>query len=43
MPINLPKGSIIGAGTVVPDDIPEDVLAYGFPAKVVRKIGEEDS
>jgi sugar O-acyltransferase (sialic acid O-acetyltransferase NeuD family) len=28
---------IIGAGTLVNKDIPDDVIAYGIPAKVIRK------
>lgn len=31
-------GSLIGAGSVVLDDIPEGVVAYGNPAKVIRKM-----
>lgn len=31
------RNSIIGAGAVVVDNIPEDVVAYGVPARVMRK------
>jgi acetyltransferase-like isoleucine patch superfamily enzyme len=31
------RGSVIGAGAVVTKDIPEFSIAYGVPAKVVRK------
>ncbi len=34
--------SIIGAGSVVLKDIPEGVLAYGVPAKVIRKVNPEE-
>ena len=34
------KNSIIGANSLVLSDIPDDVLAYGVPAKVIRKINE---
>ena len=34
--------AIIGAGSVVVKDIPNDVLAYGNPCKVIRQITEED-
>ena len=30
--------SVVGAGSVVLEDIPEGVLAYGTPAKVIRRI-----
>lgn len=36
--VNIGKNSIIGAGAVVTGDIPPGVLAYGVPAKVIRKI-----
>lgn len=32
------KNSIIGAGSVVTADIPENVIAVGNPAKVIKKI-----
>jgi acetyltransferase EpsM len=31
------SNSIIGAGAVVTDDIPSDVVAYGVPARVIRR------
>ena len=40
--VTIGKGSIIGAGSVVTKDIPEMSIAVGNPAKVVRKINEED-
>lgn len=40
--VTIGKGSIIGAGSVVTKDIPEMSIAIGNPAKVVRKITEED-
>ncbi|MBN1920162.1 MAG: acetyltransferase [Anaerolineae bacterium] len=36
--ISIGSGSVIGAGSVVVDDIPDGVVAYGAPAKVVRKL-----
>ena len=41
--VNIGRGSVIGAGSVVTHDIPPSSLAYGNPAKVVRKITEKDS
>ena len=36
--------TIIGAGAVVINDIPDNVVAYGIPAKVIRKIdGSEEA
>lgn len=34
--INIGNGSVIGAGSTVICDIPDNVLAYGTPAKVIR-------
>lgn len=36
--ISIGAGSIIGAGSVVLEDIPESVMAFGVPAKIVRKL-----
>jgi|SRR5215207_1771694 len=36
--VRIGAGSLIGAGAVVLNDIPEGVVAYGNPAKVIRKI-----
>jgi UDP-N-acetylbacillosamine N-acetyltransferase len=32
------SGAIIGAGAVVVDDIPDGVVARGFPARVIRRV-----
>jgi UDP-N-acetylbacillosamine N-acetyltransferase len=36
--ITIGAGSFIGAGSVVVKDIPDGVMAYGVPCRVVRKI-----
>lgn len=36
--VTIEKNSIIGAGSVVTADIPENVIAVGNPAKVIKKI-----
>ena len=38
--VRIGSGSIIGAGAVVLDDIPNGVVAYGVPAKLIRRITE---
>lgn len=40
--VKIGKRSVIGAGSVVTHDIPDDVLAFGNPCKVIRSIGEEN-
>ena len=41
--INIGKHTIVGSGSLVTKDLPDNVLAYGSPAKIVRnrKIGEK--
>jgi len=34
------ENSVIGAHSLVNTDIPANVIAYGVPAKVIKKIGE---
>ena len=36
--VTIGKNSIIGAHSLVNKDIPNDVIAFGVPAKIVRKI-----
>jgi len=36
--VSIGKRSLIGAGAVVLKDIPDGVVAYGIPAKVIRKV-----
>lgn len=40
--VTIGKNSVIGAGSIVTKDIPEDVVAAGDPCRVLRKIGEHD-
>jgi len=37
LPVTVGNNSLIGAGSVVTKDIPNNVLAFGNPAKVIRK------
>jgi acetyltransferase-like isoleucine patch superfamily enzyme len=34
--VSIGKGAVIGAGAVVTSDIPDNAIACGVPAKVVR-------
>ena len=36
--VTIGSGSVVGAGSVVVKDIPDGVLAYGNPARVIRPI-----
>jgi sugar O-acyltransferase (sialic acid O-acetyltransferase NeuD family) len=40
--LTIGAGSVVGAGAVVLKDVPEGVLAYGNPAKVIRRIDLRD-
>jgi len=40
--VTIGKNSIIGAFSFVNKDIPDNVMAYGIPAKIVRKLTEEE-
>lgn len=41
--ITIGENSVIGAGSVVTNDIPPNVVAYGAPCRVIRKIGDKDA
>lgn len=41
--VTINKGCVIGAGSVVTKDIPENSFAAGNPCKVIRKITDKDS
>jgi len=36
--VTIGKNSVVGAYSLVTKDIPDDVLAYGVPAKVIKKL-----
>lgn len=40
--VSIGDNSIIGAGAVVTKDIPDNVIAVGSPAKILRKITDQD-
>lgn len=40
--VSIGKHSVIGAGSVVIKDIPDDVVAVGNPCRVIRKITQDD-
>jgi len=40
--VTIGKNSVIGAGSIVTRDIPENVVAVGNPCRVLRSIGEKD-
>ncbi|UOQ49805.1 hypothetical protein MUN88_06950 [Gracilibacillus caseinilyticus] len=40
--VRIGANTVIGAGSVVTKDIPDNVIAIGSPCKVMRKINEND-
>ena len=40
--VSIGKNSIIGAHSLVNKDIPDNVVAYGVPAKVIKKLENND-
>jgi acetyltransferase-like isoleucine patch superfamily enzyme len=38
--VTIGKNSIIGANSLVNKDIPSNVIAFGVPAKVIKKVGK---
>lgn len=40
--VTIGKNSVIGAGSVITKNIPENVIAAGVPCKVIREITEKD-
>jgi len=40
--VKIGEATVIGAGSVVVHDIPSGVVAYGNPAKVIRKVTDDD-
>jgi len=41
-PLRIGEGAATGAGSVVTKDVPERALAVGVPARVIRKLGDND-
>ena len=40
--VTIGKNTVIGAGSIVTRDIPDNVVALGVPCRVVREVGEHD-
>jgi galactoside O-acetyltransferase len=40
--VSIGDNSVIGAGSVVTNDVPANVVAFGVPCRVIREIGEKD-
>ena len=40
--VHIGKNTVIGAGSVVTKDIPDNVVAFGVPCRVAREISERD-
>ena len=39
--VSIGKNSIIGAHSLATKDIPDNVVAFGVPAKIIRKLGND--
>jgi maltose O-acetyltransferase len=40
--VTIGQDTVVGAGAVVTNDLPEGVVAAGVPARILREIGDED-
>jgi galactoside O-acetyltransferase len=40
--VTIGDNSVIGGGSIVTNDIPVNVVAFGVPCRVIREIGEKD-
>lgn len=40
--ITIGNNVVVGAGSIVTKDLPDNVVAVGNPAHILRKIGEHD-
>lgn len=40
--ITIGNGSVIGAGSVVTNDVPSNVIVAGNPARILREINKKD-
>lgn len=40
--VSIGRGSVIGAGSLVTRSIPEGVIAFGNPCRVIRELNEDD-
>ena len=40
--VTIGDDTVVGAGSVVPRDLPEGVVAVGNPCRVLRPVGERD-
>jgi bifunctional UDP-N-acetylglucosamine pyrophosphorylase/glucosamine-1-phosphate N-acetyltransferase len=41
-PLRIGKRAVTGAGSVVTRDVPDDTVAAGVPARVIRKLNSDD-
>ena len=40
--VNIGSNTVIGAGSIVTKDIPDNVVAVGNPCRVLREVSEHD-